>query len=108
MASLNDVTLTTYLPPTEIAPYFKAKGVMTRCHNAIEKYFEDCIDTGASHKEILDKCNKEIGVCVEPFEREMESDAGARAVVTTCAVICAGGAIYGVAADIYDRVSGKK
>ena len=110
MANLEDVNLTVYLPPTDIDPYFEAKAVLTRCDNAIGKYFENCIATGASHKEILQKFEQELRICVEPYQKELDRD-GKAAVVGTLAVLGALGAvssIYSAAVNIYDKVSGKK
>jgi hypothetical protein len=81
MTKLDDVILTHYVSPTRIEPYMEAKVVLRDMENAIEKYFEDCIASGASDKEIWDKFRQEAETCAEPYQNEL--DRGTKVAVST-------------------------
>jgi hypothetical protein len=106
MTKLDDVNLVHYVPPTGIEPYIEARGVLIGIENAMEKYFEDCVATGASHKEIWDKFNQEVETCVEPYQKEL--DRGSKvAVMTVIAVVGAAASVISAGMQIYDKVTSK-
>lgn len=106
MPKLDDIHLTTYLPPTEIEGLLEARSRINRAEGAIEKYIEDCVAAGGSQDDILTKLRKESEEVGKPIEEQgAQSRIGATAVIAGCAVVQT---VYTIGTDVYDRYTGKK